>query len=179
MNASWFPEFHQVAIHVPDHQHQESVDMLSVLGHSEWTTDTASLFGEMWNPQTAMYEVSSVEGMMSFNYTMLGGRELEVLSYRGRSHHSLMGTTISNPRGFISHMSAHTEDVERDAAAVIRNLELAGMPSRVVHRFETFNHTNPAIAGKKRFKEVVIGTRFWIGYDIKFIQRLAEGPWTI
>ena len=176
-NNNVFPEFHQVAIHVPFDHHDTAVAMLSKLGNGEWSHDAATLVGEAWDATAGMYKESRIQGLMSFNYTMLGGRELEVLSYEGESHHSLAGTDLSNPNGFISHMSTHVDDADVAGAEWAAKFEDQGV--RVVHRFETFNHVNPAIREKKRFKEVVLGTRHVLGYDLKFIERLTEGPWTI
>lgn len=176
MNDSQWPEFHQVAIHVSEGRHDLAVNMLVMLGHLEWVYDRATLVGEVWDPAEEEMVPTRIEGQMSFNYSVLGGKELEILSYRGRSHHALAGTDLANPTGFISHMSTHVEDVDQMSAALI---ERYGGDVRVVHRFETFNHRNPAIVGKKRFKEVVLGTRRIIGFDVKLIQRLTEGPWEI
>lgn len=175
-NKSTWPEFHQVAIHVPEDHHELAVNMLRMMGHLEWIEDEADLVGETWNPFTGEYVQSEIHGHMSFNYSMLAGRELEIISYTGDSHHKLSGTEERNPNGFISHMSVNSNDAERQSAAIIERFD---GDVRVVHRFETFNHRNPAIAGKRRFKEVVLGTRNIIGFDVKIIERLTEEPWLI
>lgn len=176
-NKSEWPEFHQVAIHVPEVSHELAVSMLRMMGHLEWIEDEADLIGWTWNPARQEMVPSQIHGHMSFNYSMLGGRELEIISYTGDdSHHKISGTEYHNPNGFISHMSVNCEDAEDTAMMLVGRFY---PDARIVHQFETFNHRNPAIAGKRRFKEVVLGTRHIIGFDIKMIQRLTNGPFTV
>jgi hypothetical protein len=177
-NQNWWPEFHQVAIHVPASFHGAAVGLLRLTGNAAWTRDTAMLHGEVWDEEAGEYRPSRTSAVMSFNYEMLNGRELEIVSYIGESHHQLAGTVDRTDGMFISHMSTMTEDADGDAANFIEEARLrSSLILRVVHRFETFDHTNEHVAFKKRFKEVVVGTRHICGFDLKFIERLYAGPW--
>lgn len=176
INKNVWPEFHQVAIHVEPEMHEVAVKLLGITGNDEWSHDHATLVGEAWNGVEMVHMAS--EAAMSFNYQMLNGRELEIVSYIGGSHHDLSGVRATNPNGFISHMSTMCADAEEEASNFIAQVsEDADIALRVVHRFDTYNHVNPHVAGKKRFREVVVGTREVAGFDLKFIQRLYEGPW--
>lgn len=164
-DAFW-PTFHQVALYVPDHD--AGLNMLRALGYNNWSHDRATLVGFLEDGTNIV-----TEGRMSFNYDVLGGRELELLTYYGDSHHHRSGRVAQDGSGapFISHMSAHVEDAHR------RGHEMAdALRVPVVHEFETFNHHNPAIAGTKRFRELILGTRDTLGFDIKLIERLYHGP---
>jgi hypothetical protein len=158
--------FHQVALYVGDHD--LALALYQNMGYTEWVHDEAILDGYACDDRTVL------KGRMSFAYNMLEGKELEILTYetlRGQSHHELGGRVPGPP--FISHLSAHTEDIEQVHLCALR------MGLQVIHSFQTFNHTNPAIAGKRRFAEAILGTRHILGYDIKFIERIFEGPHTV
>jgi hypothetical protein len=163
-----YPHFHQIAMYAEDHD--QAVGALRHLGYTGWAEDTATLVGDMRG------NTSVIQGRMSFNYDFIPGRELEIITYKGISHHDRSGM-IDRMFGipFLSHMSAHVDDIDSIEKEILSAIGRSDV--RVVHRFETFNHTNPAIAGKKRFKEVIFGTRHLYGYDTKIIQRLTEGPW--
>lgn len=177
INKNVWPEFHQVAIHVEPEMHDVAVKLLGITGNDEWSHDRAALVGEAWDTWSKSMVPMESEAIMSFNYQMLNGRELEIVSYVGGSHHDLSGVRRANPNGFISHMSTMCDDAEEEASDFIARVSEEGRAVQVVHRFDTFNHVNPHVAGKKRFREVVVGTRDIVGFDLKFIQRLYEGPW--
>jgi hypothetical protein len=149
--------------------HNKAVDMLSLMGYENWSHDEAYLVG------IGDFHGLNMNGTMSFCYDFIGGgQELEIVTYDGNSHHHRegRGSFLSNP--FISHMSAHVENSYEMALKYSKRLNVD-----IIHTFETYNHVNPAIAGKKRFREAIIGTRYLIGYDVKFIERILEGPWEV
>jgi len=168
-----FPQFHQVAMYADDHW--AAVNMLKDLGHTEWSHDSALLVGELRDGTPIL-----TCGLMSFNYTMLPGQELEILTYLGDSHHMREGRAVlRHPEHvtvppFIAHMSAHVHNADAKAEKICDRLGVDWS-----YRFETYNHTNLHIMGKKRFREVMIETREKLGHDLKLIQRLTDGPWTI
>lgn len=173
MNNAFWPEFHQVAMYTG--RHDEALAMLKACGYTEWSHDEALLLG-VTSEGTCV-----TRGRMSFNYQFLGGKELELLTYEGDSHHHRAGRVIPGAEGpcechppFISHMSVHVEHVFRRALDIVA---ATGCP--IVHAFETFNHVNPEIKGRKRFREVIIGTREVLGYDMKLIERVLIGPWRV
>lgn len=162
-----FPHFHQVAMYCPMHLH--AVDAFKNMGYENWSHDTAYLVG------IGDFHGLNLKGTMSFCYDFIGGgQELEVVTYDGNSHHHREGRIRYSSDPFISHMSAHVDNAFTNAIVYSKKLGVD-----IIHTFETFNHTNPAIAGKKRFREAIIGTRHLFGYDVKFIERITKGPWEV
>jgi len=160
-----FPEFHQVAMYCPDHK--KAVQSLVMLGYTNWLHDTPLLVDK---------DDNRIESEMSFCYDFLGnGLELEILTYNSESHRYYEDVNLSDiivP--VISHMGAHVNNADEMAE---HYSETFGF--NIIHQFDTFNHTNVALAGVKRFREAIIDTRHLFGYNIKFIQRLYHGPWEI
>ena len=160
-----FPKFHQVAMYC--HDHKKAIQFFVTLGYKHWTHDVAFLIDK---------DNNRIKAEMSFCYDFMdNGLELEVLTYSSESHRYYENVDLSNiivP--VISHMGTHVNDAYNSAKYYSEMLNVD-----IIHEFETFNHTNPAIACKKRFREAIIDTRHLFGYDIKFIQRLYHGPWEI
>lgn len=156
------PKFHQVAMYCGSLAQMEvAIKKFAVLGADEWTHDVAELEGLIrGNPAKAT-------AYMAFNYQILPGIEYELLVYDGATRWDREG--MPNEGGqFISHLSYHVDDAF-DAA-----LEL--FPEfPVVQTFDTHNHTNEAIRGQKRFREVILDARHVFGHDIKLIERLEWG----
>lgn len=148
------PSFHQVAIHTPDLF--GGVEMLKLLGATDWYYDTAELYGCIEDrPPT------TIKAHMAFNYQILGGLELELLHYEGESRHS------GRSGAFISHISTYVDDINKS----MRFMKPTGF--RVCHTFETRNHTNPKFKGTNRkFIEVIYDTRETLGFDIKLIEKV-------
>jgi hypothetical protein len=138
---------------------------LAALGFDEWMHDKATLV----KPTLLSQRLIS---RMAFNYQFSNEVKLEMFTYEGVSHHHEAGRVGSDP--FLSHMSTYVDDAVETATFYCDKMGL-----RVVHHYESYNHTNKVIAGKKRFREVMIGTRHLFGYDVKFLQTLTEGPWEI
>ncbi len=162
-----FPHFHQVAMYCQDHY--KAINALTTLGYGDWSHDKAYLVG------IGDFHGMNMRGEMSFCYDFIGGgQELEVVTYDGNSHHHREGRVLASSDPFISHMSTHVLNSYDMALKYSYMLNV-----EIIHTFETFNHINPAIAGKKRFREAIIGTRHLFGYDVKFIERITEGPWEV
>ena len=155
------PNFHQVAMYcgsIGGIEH--SVKEFKQMGFTNWTFDVAELDGVIGGvPALAI-------GYMAFNYDILPGIEYELLAYDGKTRWD--GEPIFHGERFISHISYHVENLEAEMADL---LTLYGPPVQV---FETHNHTNEHIKGKKRFKEAIFNTRKQFGHDIKLIERI---PW--
>jgi len=158
------PNFHQVAMYCGSLAGMTAaIARLSDMGFTEWSHDVAHLEGTInGNP-------ASSTAYMAFNYEVLPGIEYELLVYDGQTRwdgHLYEAPDIGMP--FISHISYHVDDIDAEVAEMT---ERFGHP---IQAFETHDHTNPRIQGKKRFNEVIFGTRELFGHDIKLIQRI---PW--
>ncbi len=167
-----FPICHQVAIYCP--WREDALTMYQGMGYKRWVHDTALLVGKIGEKD----EVVEIQACMSFNYEKLAGIELELVHYPSLNSHHHVRARSEDPKfrafdhPFLSHMSTHVDD-----ACGIAEEWSNGLDIPILHSFETYNHSNPAIAGKKRFREAIVGTREVLGYDIKFIERLEKGPW--
>lgn len=153
----WGLEFHQVAVYT-----QEPVlaaSTLSALGFSTWSQDTATLTGVYLGQQCV------IQAEMFFNYQMLPGKELEFVKYDG---HPANRYNLFQGAPFFSHVSAYVDDIEEKCEVIF--WKYSAMP---VHRFETSNHTNTHVAGKKHFKEAIFETP-QLGFNVKLIEKVIE-----
>lgn len=149
-------DFHQVAIYTV--YPQSAVDLLSQLGFATWHKDSATLTG-VWNGVHC-----EIYAEMFFNYQILHGKELEFVQYF-RHPNPRYRDRISQP--FISHLSAYVESID-EAKEKIRT-DHGLMP---FHEFETSNHKNPRVAGKKYFREAIFGTSDRLGFNLKLIEKV-------
>lgn len=159
-------KFHQIAMYVQEPD--VAVTALRQIGYQDWVHDEATLVGHVMG-----YPIET-RGSMWFNYEFFNG-ELEFLHYEGPSWHSLAGRTddagncLGLEPNFISHKSVYTENLERDS----KQLAMTGFG--IVQEFETHDHINKYLLGKKqRFKEAIFGTRHLFGFDLKLIQRVFD-----
>lgn len=150
-------KFHQVAIYCADMQ--RAILEWTVMGYSRWHYDEAVLVG------LDRGELSRKQARMAFNYDIMP-LELEYVSYMG-PRNSQDSRDGSSP--FISHLSTMVEDVDEKCAQLMMDFGIAPY-----HQFVTEQHSNPNVAGKKRFKEAIFDTAAMLGFDIKLIQRV---PW--
>lgn len=156
-------QFHQVAMFCPSKVFgeavHEAVGYWKSLGYTNWIKDTATLKGVLYG------EPVETSALMLFNYDIMP-MELEFLSYHGPSRWHWV-PDYKSP--FVSHMSVYTDDVIRDTRRMTERLGFAPF-----HRFITQSHTNPGVAGKKRFIESIFGSHEILGYDIKLIQKVPH-----
>lgn len=152
-------QFHQVAIFCPAGV-MHAVRLWRSLGYQNWIRDDAVLKGKL----DSLGDVNTSATMM-FNYDIMP-MELEFLHYDGPSRWRHIEKDAAP---FISHMSTYTEDVARDTHRLTSYL---GKPP--FHRFITQQHSNPGVAGKKRFIESIFDTHGWLGYDLKLIQKVPH-----
>lgn len=154
-------QFHQLAMYspagiVPD---RGPLGFWRGLGYTNWIHDTAELKGILFGEEVV------TQGDMWFNYDIMP-MELELLHYNGKSRWSDTSPWV---KPFPSHMSTYTDDVLTDTR---RLTEMLGFPP--FHRFVTQRHSNPGVAGKKRFIESIFATHTVLGYDVKFIQKVPH-----
>lgn len=147
-------DFHQVAIYSRDIRH--SVACLQFLGFDQWYSDTAVLKGQ-WNDIEC-----TVRAEMHFNYQTLRGKELEFVRYFGHPNQSILDEKGS----FISHISAYVDNVDEAVKRIAR--DFGEYP---FHTFETSEHTNPRVAGKKHFREAIFSMSI-LGFNLKLIEKV-------
>lgn len=146
--------------------------LLRDLGITEWVEDDVIADVKMLRERPV--EGSQNKAHLAFNYTGLAeARELEVLQYKPASPNWLAGKT---PRA--SHFGMHCTEEELEEWRAFFERRGIGIAQEV----ETVEHTNPVIAGKRRYRYVVFDTAWIIGVDLKFIVRIltpepAEEGW--
>lgn len=146
----------QLALYPPDPVRAK--ELLGKMGLTEWVEDQVMAEGFVFN------KPASNIARLSFNYQAAPRQlELEVLNYRGGDN-----WMVNHTMPTVSHVGMHCsaeELVEWRAFFKTENVP-------VVQEVITVSHTNPAIAGLRRYNYVIFGTRYILGVDIKFIVRL-------
>ncbi len=141
--------------------------LLEDLGLTEWIKDTVESSGEVFG------KPSVNKAKLQFNYEASPRHnepplELEILHYVDGRNWIDDNENIFRGNGCVSHLGMHVEPAE---LLEFRNyFEENGI--KVAQDVETLSHTNPAIAGKRRYRYVVFSTHEYIGVDLKFIVRL-------
>jgi len=158
-----FGSFHQLSICYENERDLEVAKfMYTSMGYGNWVKDTATMSCVLADGTETAYGA-----LMYFNYEFMGGLELEIMCNYG---FRLTGRGPSVPGGhYLSHMSVHVDDVDEQVQRIGKAMNM-----NPAIRFTTGDHTNPAIAGKKHFKEAVFATYPMYGFDIKLIERVME-----
>jgi hypothetical protein len=149
--------------------HERAVKLLSDLGLTEWFKDNVVARGHV-------YGVPGVNSaLLQFNYQAGNGNdpagkplELEVLKYVDGNN-----WLRTRPDNTTSHLGMHVTSAE------LREFRdyFASQNIPVAQEVFTEAHTNPVIAGKRRYNYVIFDTFQIIGVDLKFIVRFdVEQP---
>lgn len=135
-------------------------DFLTQLGAGEWANDLVHARGEVFSQPTR----NAAE--LSFEYNLMrGASELEVLNYT--SGPNWMDVRDADPHR-VSHLGMHC--TEEELVRWREKFAALGVP--VAQEVVTDTHTNPVIAGKRRYNYVIFDTYSILGVDLKFIVRL-------
>jgi hypothetical protein len=151
-------QIEQVAIYPRDPARAKA--LLSAMGLNDWVEDHVVASGSVHGRPN-----QSNEADLSFNYQGLGrGNELEVLHYTTGRHWM---RKIFRPMFRASHLGMHVNEQElQDWRLLFQSL---GIP--IAQEVRTSSHTNPVIAGKRKYHYVIFDTYPILGIDIKFIVR--------
>lgn len=150
-------DIEQIAIFPADPA--KAIALLTDMGMAEWARDHVCAVGQVFG------RAAENEADLAFNYEGLDrARELEVLSYTcGDNWMRSMHTSR------VSHFGMHCN--EEELAYWHEFFSDRGIA--VAQEVETTSHTNPVIAGKRRYRYVIFSTWSVLGVDIKLIVRLA------
>lgn len=147
----------QIALAVKDHE--SIIPALGFLGATEWHKDDVTTRAMVLG-QGPVEQVAE----LSFNYQLIPGKELELIRYvSGRNFLGLQGISTG-----LSHLGLHVESIDH---ATERLNQLANNDVQIIQDAVTIKHTNPAIKNTRRYRYRIFGTRQWLGFDLKFIQR--------
>jgi hypothetical protein len=147
----------QIALCPPDPARARA--LLAKLGLTDWIEDTVTAEGVVRGNSTIN------QATLAFNYQAQPRQlELEVLHY-------LQGDNwMARYSPSASHLGMHCT-----AAELIEWRKLfANEGIKIAQEVETQSHTNPAIAGLRRYRYVIFETRPILGVDIKLIVRLYD-----
>jgi hypothetical protein len=152
----------QVAICPPDPV--KAIKLLKALGLDEWVHDVVVATGSVHNEGPV-----TNKALLAFNYQATRDAkplELEVLHYvEGRNWMDLNVPSVS-------HLGMHCSAEELSMWTA--KFEALGIPH--AQNVETKSHTNPVIAGKRRYNYRIFHTRPILGVDLKFIVRKDAAP---
>lgn len=138
---------------------QKVIDAYVKLGINEWTKDVVTAEGTVFG-----HKALNVAELY-FNYQL--GFELEILCYvEGRNWHSNRNPTSAPV--FQSHLGRHATSAEMRSTIEKMKAINIGIAQEVF----TLKHTNPVIAGKRKYHYVVFDSIAVLGYDLKLIERI-------
>lgn len=145
---------------VNDAAREQAERFLERCGLSGWVRDRVRATG------TVEGVAGRNSAKLAFNYDAFDGKELELLQYdQGRNW---MEDTLDEQQGCaVSHIGMHCSEEElADWRGVMADFNVP-----LAQEVWTDSHTNPRIAGCRRYHYVIYSTRHLIGVDMKFIVR--------
>ncbi len=149
-------QIEQIALHPRDPE--AAINLLVALGMDEWVDDLVTASGRVHG------KLATNKANLHFNYQASpdnGKLELEVLNYaEGKNW-------MQKAPDSVSHLGMHVTGQQLNEWRKV--FEEQGIP--IVQEVFTESHTNPAIAGKRRYQYCIFGTRPILGVDLKFIVR--------
>jgi len=133
----------------------KAIELLTMLGLDEWSSDIAKAGGVTRGSIEELYEAE-----LHFNTQATGGAPLlEIVDYK-------KGAPWFDA-SCVSHLGTHCSEEELKEWKA--KFTFFGIP--VAKEAFTYSHTNPAIAGKRRYHYVIFDTRAVLGVDLEFIVR--------
>jgi len=134
--------------------------LLKDMGAVDWSEDRVIAKGKVFDNQ------SENTADLSFNYDLIQGKEFEVLNYIAGDNWMKEQSRVNS----VSHLGMHCTADEllnwRDF------FDERGI--KVAQEVFTKSHTNPVIAGKRKYNYVIFDTKEILGVDLKFIVRINQ-----
>jgi hypothetical protein len=145
----------QVALHPIDPF--AAIHLLTEMGAGDWARDVVVATGVV-HSQPGCTNIAQ----LNFEYEMLDNpaSELEVLSYEA-------GNNWMQGQNRVSHLGMHC--TESELAEWREFFAARGIP--VAQEVNTVSHSNPVIAGKRKYNYVIFDTHEILSVDIKLIVR--------
>lgn len=131
--------------------------LLEEMGAVTWAEDHVVATGEVFG------EPMTNEANLAFNYELISGKEFEILDYTAGPNwvDKRLG------RNVVTHLGMHCSAAELDQWRAF----FAERGIRVSQEVNTDSHTNPVIAGKRKYTYAIFDTKDILGVDLKFIVR--------
>lgn len=137
--------------------------LLEDIAGVEWAEDHVVAEGKVYGAPARN------EANLSFTYSILQGKEFEVLDYTDGPNWIGEGSKYNS----VSHFGMHCSEMELGMWRDFFSARGIGIAQEV----HTLSHTNPVIAGKRTYQYVIFNTRHILGVDLKFIVRyFTEQP---
>lgn len=133
--------------------------LLAEMGAGEWHNDHVVATGKVFG------KAGTNEADLSFNYELFGGKEFEILDYTAGAN---WVDDLNRGRNTVSHLGMHCSAEE--LLQWRKFFAERGFP--VAQEVFTNSHTNPVIAGKRKYNYVIFDTKEVLGVDLKFIVRI-------
>ena len=135
--------------------------LLAEMGAVEWHNDHVVATGKVFG------KAGTNEADLSFNYELFGGKEFEILDYTDGEN---WVDTLLRGRNTVSHLGMHC--TAEELVEWRKFFHARGFP--VAQEVFTDSHTNPVIAGKRKYNYVIFDTKNVLGVDLKFIVRIDQ-----
>ncbi len=138
-----------------------AIKLLKELGAESWAHDHVVATGKVFDCP------ASNEANLAFSYDTIPDKEFEVLQYTKGDNWMAEMLRINSA----SHLGMHCSEEELEefkAFFFARNINIA-------QEVFTDSHTNPVIAGKRRYHYCIFDTKRILGIDLKFIVRKDTG----
>lgn len=150
-------EIQQLAFCPPDAARARK--LLTDMGAGPWARDRVEAEGEVFGDPAA--NVAD----LSFEYGLMTGEELEILSYREGANWMDLRPGADPHR--VSHIGMHCSAEELEQWRTFFKRRKIGVAQEV----HTRSHTNPVIKGQRWYNYVIFDTHGILGVDVKFIVR--------
>lgn len=134
--------------------------LLTAMGAAEWAKDHVVANGAVFGQD------GQNEADLAFNYNLFGGKEFEVLNYTSGNNWMLHGERPNS----VSHLGMHCSSEELTQWRAF----FADRDIYVAQEVFTESHTNPVIAGKRKYNYCIFDTKAILGVDLKFIVRIDQ-----
>lgn len=132
----------------------KAIELLTMLGLDEWSSDIAKAGG------VTRGSFEEYESELHFNFQASNDAPLlEIVDYK-------KGATWFSG-SCVSHLGTHCSEEELEEWKT----KFAALGIAVAKEAFTYSHTNPAIAEKRRYHYVIFDTRAILGVDLEFIVR--------
>lgn len=133
-------------------------ELLAAIGAANWVEDHVCADGRVYGTP------GENEADLSFNYDIFTGKEFEILHYTEGDN----WMDRCERRNSVSHLGMHCTPEELAHWRAF----FAKRGITTAQEVFTNSHTNPVIAGKRRYNYVIFDTKAILGVDLKFIVRI-------
>jgi 4-hydroxyphenylpyruvate dioxygenase-like putative hemolysin len=138
-----------------------AIELLTALGAENWARDHVVASGQVFGVD------GRNEADLAFNYDLVsGGKEFEVLHYTDGLNWMGEESRVNS----VSHLGMHCNAEELEEFKAF----FAGRGIAIAQEVFTDSHTNPVIAGKRKYNYVIFDCKEILGTDIKLIVRIDE-----